>query len=340
MTAGVRGTVWPAGAATAIGSLPGTDPAEAARLTLGELPELPYLPELPARGPGAEMIGRTAALLVDLPVEVASTGWRLTARPGRDLRRARDLLARDLDGLEAAASGFAGVLKVQATGPWTMAAALELPSGHRAVSDYGAARELAGSLAEGLRQHLADVRARVPQARLVLQLDEPSLSAVLAGRVPTPSGYGTVRAVDRPVVRDALAGVLAVADPGARVVHDCGAAPPVALFREAGADAVSIDVGVLDAPRLDAVAEIIDGGGSLWAGVVPSVDSPVNSADAYQRLRRLWSDLGFGGSPGAMAAALVPTPTCGLAGATPDHARRAMTVVREIGQRLVEEQSS
>ena len=92
---------WPAGAATGIGSLPGDDPFEAARLVFGELPDLPHLPELPARGAGADMIGRTASLLVDLPVEIVPSGWRVAAHAGRDLRRARDFLARDLDALEA-----------------------------------------------------------------------------------------------------------------------------------------------------------------------------------------------------------------------------------------------
>jgi hypothetical protein len=328
--------VWPPGAATAIGSLPGTDPAEASRFVLGELPELPYLAELPARGPGAEMIGRSGALLVDLPVDIVSTGWRLAARPGRDLRRARDLLARDLDALEQAASGYAGALKIQAAGPWTLAAALELPSGHRAVSDHGAVRELASSLAEGLRQHLAEVRTRVPGARVVLQLDEPSIGAVRDGRVPTPSGYGTVPAVPRPVLLERLSAVLAAGEPGVRVVHDCGPGAPISLFREAGADAVSVDVQILGAGDLDELAEAVDGGMSLWAGVVPATDAQIDSADGYALIARLWSELGFDESQTRMAPTIVPTPACGLAGATPDYARRATTVVREIALRLVE----
>ncbi len=84
----------PWGPATGIGSLPGTDPAEALRTVLGELPDLPHLPELPARGPGADMIGRTAALLVDLFVDLTPAGWRLVPRPGIDLRRAHELLER------------------------------------------------------------------------------------------------------------------------------------------------------------------------------------------------------------------------------------------------------
>ena len=77
MTAPVR--PWPPGAATGVGSLPGTDVSEAMKTVLGELPDLPYLPELPARGPGADMIGRTAGLLVGLPVEVYAGRWRTTA---------------------------------------------------------------------------------------------------------------------------------------------------------------------------------------------------------------------------------------------------------------------
>ena len=60
------GYPWPAGSATGIGSMPGTNPAEAMRVIAGELPDFPHLPELPDRGPGADLTGRTAALLVDI----------------------------------------------------------------------------------------------------------------------------------------------------------------------------------------------------------------------------------------------------------------------------------
>jgi hypothetical protein len=35
------------------------------RVIVGEFPGFPYLPELPARGPGADLTGRTAALSFD-----------------------------------------------------------------------------------------------------------------------------------------------------------------------------------------------------------------------------------------------------------------------------------
>src|SRR5258705_6984960 len=142
---------WPSGAATGIGSLPGTDIVEAVKLVLGELPALPHLPELPDRGPGADMVGRGAGFLVGLPVELYTGAWRVASHPGQDLRRTHDLLARDLDTLTEAAAGYSGPLKVQSPGPWTLAASLDLPSGGRLFPHPRAARDLADSLTQGPR---------------------------------------------------------------------------------------------------------------------------------------------------------------------------------------------
>jgi methionine synthase II (cobalamin-independent) len=326
---------WPAGAATGIGSLPGTDPAEAARLVFGELPDLPHLPELPARGAGADLLGRTAALLVDLPVEIVASGWAVASRPGRDLRRARDFLAWDLDALELQAAGYTGALKVQVAGPWTFAAEVELHTGHRIVTDHGATRDLAASLAEGLREQLADIAARVPGARLVVQLDEPSLPAVLGGTVPTPSGWGTARAVEATVVEQTLRGVLEVAPAGARVVHCCAPDVPISLLRSAGADAVAVDAALLDNGKLDEYGEAIDAGLALWLGVVPSTDATITLDSARDPIRRLWNTLGFPASQ--LAASVVPTPACGLAAASPDYVRRAFSVLRDAGRSLLDD---
>ena len=107
--------------ATGIGSWPGTDVAEALAVVRGELPDLPYLPELPARGPGADMIGRAAARLVSMPIDLQPGGWRLVDRPGRD-QAGRDAFWReDLDRMAHAFDGYTGPLKVQLAGPWTLA---------------------------------------------------------------------------------------------------------------------------------------------------------------------------------------------------------------------------
>jgi hypothetical protein len=321
---------WAAGSATGIGSLPGTDIVEALRIVFGELP-LPYLPELPDRGPGADLVGRTAGLLVDLPVDLYAGRWRVGTRPGRDLRRLADLWARDLDALTDQADGYEGPLKVQAAGPWTLAAALQLPIGGAMLRDAGAVRELTGSLAEGLAGHVRDVARRVPGAAVVLQLDEPSLPSVLAGRVPTESGFGTLRAVEASAARDALRQVIAAAGVPV-VVHCCAADVPVPLIREAGAVGVALDLSLVS--TLDPLAEALDAGSGLFAGAFPGVGPPPPAAQVAGTVQELWHKLGLPAE--RLPVQVVVTPACGSAGATPADARAGLVTAREAARRLLE----
>ncbi|MCP3816815.1 methionine synthase [Streptomyces sp. A3M-1-3] len=311
------------GAATGVGSMPGGDARETAKTVTGSFEDFPYLPELPARGPGADMIGRTIGMLVEMYAHVEPSGWRISDRPGRETRRGRSWLGEDLDALEEFTPGYAGPLKVQAVGPWTLAAALELRGGEAALGDSGACRDLAGSLAEGLRDHLAEVRRRVPGAEVVLQLDEPSLVAVLRGQVRTASGYRTHRAVDRQVVEATLREVVGVTDGGPVIVHSCAPDVPFALLRRSGAAGVSFDFGLLTERDEEAIGEAVEGGTKLLAGIVPGTDSPLSDpAGSVMGVRTLWRRLGL--SPGTLAESVVITPTCGLAGASPAYARAAL----------------
>jgi hypothetical protein len=325
-----RPAPFPWGPASGVGSLPGTDAAEAMRLVVGELPDFPHLPELPARGAGADLIGRTAALLVDLAVDLTPAGWRLVPRPGIDQRRAKEFLARDLDALYDVAEGWAGPLKVQAAGPWTLAAGLERTRGDRAVVDAGARRDLAQSLAEGLAGHVAAVAARVPGAQVVVQLDEPSVPAVLQGGLPTVSGFGKLPAVEATVVEQELAGLVAGL-PVPVVVHCCASRAPLELFRTAGAAAVSFDLGLVQ--DLDAVGTAIESGTHLFPGVVPGTDGPLPAPKSTaSRVQAWWRELGFPADD--LPAAVTLTAACGLAGASPVYARTAMAHVREAAKYL------
>ncbi|WP_406429754.1 methionine synthase [Streptomyces sp. NBC_01589] len=315
--------------ATGIGSMPGGDAREAAKTVTGSLADgegLPYLPELPARGPGADMIGRTIGLLVDMYGHVEPSGWRISDRPGRDTRRARSWLGEDLDALEEFTQGYEGPLKVQAVGPWTLAAALERRGGEAVLGDPGACRDLAASLAEGLLGHLAEVRRRMPGARVILQLDEPSLTGVLRGHIRTASGYRTYRAVDRQVVEGTLRDVLAANAEEATLVHTCAPDVPFALLRRAGADGISFDFSLLTEREEEAIGEAVEGGTQLFLGVVPGTD-PASGAlsdpgGSVMGVRTLWRRLGL--NPGTLAESLVITPSCGLAGASPAYARAAL----------------
>ncbi|MFL6119285.1 methionine synthase [Actinophytocola sp.] len=333
---------FPTAAATAIGSMPGTDPVEAAAVVVGELPDLPHLPELPGRGLGADLVGRTTALLVDLAMEVVPSAYRVTARPGADHRTAVDHLRRDLDAFEEAVEqARPGLVKVQLAGPWTLTSEVELPRGHRVLTDQGALRDFTESLAEGLTRHVAEIRRRTG-AEVVVQLDEPSLPAVLAGALPTPSGLSTVPAVADPDARDLLATVVDAARAATNqpvIVHCCAPRPPVALFRGAGADAVSLDATLLEGtPSVfaDQLGEAWDDGCVFLLGLVPSTDPkrPLSLHDAARPALELVDRLGFPRT--ILADRAVPTPTCGLAGATAGWARRALEVARDLGKAFVE----
>ncbi|MED7954304.1 methionine synthase [Streptomyces sp. BE303] len=322
------------GAATGVGSLPGTDAREAARTSTGALEHLPFLPELPARGPGADMIGRSAGMLVELFTQTEPSGWRFADRPGRDTRRAHSWLGEDLDALEEYTQGYRGPLKVQAVGPWTLAASIELKHGEKALADRGACRDIAASLTEGLRRHLADVRRRVPGAEVVLQLDEPSLPAVLAGSVKTASGFQRLRSVDRQVAEEVLREVVLGLDAPV-VVHCCAPQVPLPLLRRAGVVGVSLDFSLLTEREDEELGEAIDAGTVILAGVVPFTDQGVSdAAGSVQGVRTLWRRLGF--APELLGRRVLVTPTCGLAGASPAYARTALSLSVKAGQSLVD----
>jgi len=331
--------------------MPGTNPAEAMRVVAGELPDFPYLPELPNRGPGADLTGRTAALLVEIPVEVTPRGWRLAEHPGRDLARAKTMLSSDLDVMEEVLDGFRGSLKVQLCGPWTLAATLELQRTlNVAIADPGAVADLTASLAEGAAVHVAEVAKRVPGARIVVQLDEPALAAVAGGEVPTASGLSRLRPVEAETLRERLAQVIASTGKYT-VVHSCSTAVPFGLIRTAGADALSFDLSQLRRGEEDAVAEAAEAGLGLLTGVMPAVPAPdagttgptgtvapgdgsAEARQAAERVIRLWRRLGL--PLDTCPAQAVITPACGLAGASPVQARAALTRCREAGSMLAE----
>jgi Cobalamin-independent synthase, Catalytic domain len=322
--------------------MPGDNPAEAAAVIFGELPDLPFLPELPGRGPGADIVGRTAALLVDLPVETTPRGWKLAARAGQDIRRAAGMLSSDLDAAQEAGEGYAGAFKIQLCGPWTLAASLERSRSQDPVlTDHGAIADLTASLAEGAAAHLAGVRRRLPGATVLLQLDEPALPAALAGSVPTASGLNRVGAIDAVAAASGLAEVL-TAGAGFGVVHCCAPGIPFGVIRDSGAGAASFDLSLLREPEIDAVAEAAEGGLGLFCGALSEEDAkllatagePADPRPTAARVIDLWRRAGL--PPASLAGQVVITPACGLAGVSPDAARAALARCREAGRAVPE----
>lgn len=320
--------------ATGIGSMPGDDAAaftRAVREVFELVPDLPFLPELPDRGAAAHMAGRALAL-IDLGADLQPAGWRLTDASGVDQRRARSLLAQDLDALEEHAQDYSGPFKLQVAGPWTLAATVEKPRGDRVLSDFGARRELAQGLADGLRTHVRDVRRRLPKAtEIIVQVDEPALALVLAGKIPTASGFSRHRSVDLPVASQSLEWLtLALSEEGtAPIVHSCAADVPIRLLRGAGFVGVSVDLGLTDAAGYDALAETLEEGGRVVLGLVPSVDprSEPTQKSVVDGLQR-WLDM-MGLDPDEVGANVGVSPTCGLAGASLGWSRAALRLSQQ-----------
>ena len=269
-------------------------------------------------------------------------GYRIAAgRSSAVTRRAVSLLDEDIDALEEAweKAGLRGAadrtVKVQAPGPITLAAQLELSNGHRAITDAGAVRDLARSLAEGVAAHRAEVARRL-ECPVVVQFDEPSLPAALAGRLTGVTSLSPVHPVDEAVAA-------ALLDDCVEVVGGDGRA---ALLRERTA------VEAAAAQRLQrAVVRPVDSDGGLSrrcrrirrigphgdAGVVP-VTAPQRRPSAEEVARsvvELTDRLGF--PRDVLRDRIGVTPACGLAGATAQWARTAMELTQKAADAIADD---
>lgn len=326
-------------AATGAGSWPGTSARAAAEVVVGELHTLPHLVELPARGVGADLIGRAGALLVDVGIDIVPRGYRIASGRTSAARRARSLLAEDVDALEEAweKAGLAGsgrTVKVQAPGPITLAAELELPNGHRSLTDSGAVRDLTTSLAEGVAAHRAEVARRL-DTPVVVQFDEPLLPAALAGRLTGVTSLSPVHPVDESVATSLLDECVDTVG-GAVALHSCATGLPWKLLLRSTVQAVSVDSAALTVEDLDGVGEFVDSGRAVLLGVVPTRPPAARpSAEEIAKTAVTLTDrLGFARS--LVSRRIGITPACGLAEATADWARSATTLAQRAADMLVD----
>jgi methionine synthase II (cobalamin-independent) len=327
--------------ASGVGSWPGAMARQAAEVVVGELAgALAHIVELPARGVGADMLGRAGALLIDVAIDTVPRGYRIVARPGAVTRRAVSMLDEDMDALEEAweTAGLRGggrVVKVQAPGPITLAAGLELSNGHRALTDSGAVRDLAASLAEGVAVHRATLARRL-DTPVVVQFDESSLPAALGGRLTGVTSLSPVAPLD-----EAVAGELidtCVASVGAEVLlHSCASDLPWNLLQRSAITAISVDVGTLRAADLDGIAAFVESGRTVVLGVVPatSPEKPPSAEEVAAAVVAVTDRLGFGRS--ALRDRVGVTPACGLAAATPQWARTAIGLAHQAADAFAED---
>jgi 5-methyltetrahydropteroyltriglutamate--homocysteine methyltransferase len=279
-------------------------------------------------------------LLIDVAIDTVPRGYRVAARPGAVTRRAASLLDEDIDGLEEAweTAGLRGSgrpVKVQAPGPITLAAELELANGHRAITDLRAVHDIAASLAEGVAAHRASVSRRL-DTPVVVQFDEPSLPAAVAGRLTGVSALSPVAPIDETLATTMLD--ICAAAAGAEVsVHCCGTTLPWKALQRSNIGAVSVDVGTLEAADLDAIAEFVESGRAIVLGVVSSSTPPRLPAveEVAAAVVAVTDRLGFTRS--ALRDRIGITPTCGLAAATPQWARTAIGLARRAAEAFADD---
>ncbi len=308
---------------TAAGSLPGDDFRGALAAMAEHFPEVLPWPELPARGIGSGMIGRVIGLIDGLGFDVRPSGWRLTAHPGAEQRRAAAQWRRDLDDAEELLHGFAATLKVAIAGPWTLASSIELPRGDVLLADHGARREVSQALQAAVAQLGQELARRLPAAEVWWQIDEPSLLAVRDGKIPTASGFSKHRGVTEPDLVEALRPLATGA-----VLHCCAPGRWLDLARRCGFAGASVDSRLVD---LDDLAAWCDERRGLVLGVVDTTRPPQGVDDLVRAgvgpLRQIQADAGTD---------LLLGTACGLAGWNPrdvvgqlEALRRAAALVEE-----------
>ena len=165
--------------------MPGGDPREAAAIVNGEL-DLAHLVELPGRGVGADMVGRMAAILVDMPMDAGTWGYRLSGRRSAVSRRAADFCRRIL--MPSKSFGMRRDSSEPGVRSRFRCAAVRLPpppnfpNGHKILRDRGAWSDVIASSTEGIRTLAGETERRLG-SNTVVQLDEPMIGAVIDGTV-------------------------------------------------------------------------------------------------------------------------------------------------------------
>lgn len=279
-----------------LGPLPGTSIPEAADVILSETGDLPHLPELPDRGLGSDPVGRTAGLLEAVTVDRGPRSWIMTDRPQLLTRRTWDLLDRDLDELEEVWGTTVGHLKIQVTGPWTLAAGIELGNGHRVITDRGALRDLTDALIEGVNQHVRDVATRF-HTDVTVQIDEPHLPAIAAG-LSGATDFHPVRPVNPKDLAERLAYVVQGLESEHILLNQTGYAPLWDVARDCGAQTVLVTLDqVTGTGQLDGLGHAVSAGTRIGLGVTGPEDR-VDELLEHPRERavsiaRFWEQLGL-----------------------------------------------
>ncbi|HTU29166.1 MAG TPA: hypothetical protein VMF07_07275 [Solirubrobacteraceae bacterium] len=265
-------------ATTGVGSLPFVEPADAIAHVTGAY-QVPFCPQLPHRD--GDMIQEW------LGSDPSRCGWS----PDRDRERpvAWDAFVAQMRDDPPAH----GMVKLQVTGPVTLAIALERACARRGLS--AAARELAAEIATWLAAGAAGQVGELEALGVhpILVVDEPGLAAAGLSR-------------EHAAIWDPLR-----AAAGNWGVHVCGAVP-WSLVDEVEPDVLSFDLtrGALEPPARQTLDRLVRRGGRvLWGAVDPVRPGDVETAAA--RLIAAMFSLGELRPASHVVVASLVSPACG-----------------------------
>ena len=285
--------------ATFTEALRGTNMVESFTVIRGELgaPHLAALPVLGDRGPHAEPLARTCAMLDSLYADRQPHGWRITSVPGKDSRVAGHLLHSDLnvmaDVIGHESDGDRGPVLTTIVGPISLAAGVHVHNGEKLQSDHGARRELLQSWCSGVAEFIGAMARNTEGRGVVVHLDERELQRVLDGAIPTASGYRTLRAIGRQEVRNALTDAVdACREAGAVEVAISTGRAEARWARDIGADAAVVLPPSGPVQQWEPLAALVETGQRLWFPVVPVSGRPA-IRDIVDVIARPWRDLGM-----------------------------------------------
>jgi hypothetical protein len=339
----------PKGAGTGIGGMPHADAGACLEAAVSACPELPFWPTRPLAVAAEEMIRQWSLGLPGVaevpaperagggdpeggasaggaPAGAALAGGARPAWVGRDRAPGRPGLPADAVGtlepfLQALRLRPAGWLKLQATGPVTLALALDA-GGQEALAVPSARGPLAIGYAARIRWLVTRVREALPGWRVVLVLDEPSLGHPLV--------------VARPRLALELWRDLGASGAEVTGLHCC-APPPWGLVLDLDPQLVSFDaIRDGDAATDDpAFRRLVEGGAAVAWGLVPAAGGADRSLDPDAIAERLldlveWTAGDY--LPEVLARSLV-TPTCGLASLDEAEAGRRLALAASVGSR-------
>ncbi len=317
------------GWATSIGALPHQDPDAATELILGTQPGLPATPSLPRRSP---LEGTLQQAMWGIPGVRIEPDGQIHLDPSRiDTDTALDDPGfdaepyRGLRGFLDAVAGRTGPVKTQLTGPVTLGLALTM----HGVSAPVAFRVAERVVIERAAALVATMRNALPEARLVVFLDEPALVGTAQLGFP----------LDTEAIIDLVSGVLAAIEHDATTgVHCCGEADWTAILM-AGPKVLSLPVGAQIDRVMGSLTAFLEGGGWIAWGAVPTSAPVGERAGLYWKtLSKRWcSMVQQGADPVLIRRRSLITPHCGLGEHGPEQAEHVLRLCAKVARSLQEQ---